>query len=89
MPGSSSSIILCLLMSVFFSLLTPIPSERGRLMMFCLLYGIGVMGAKKSLEREIPEGETLSKWGQKRLFPQQLLKEYGKSFFIALTRATR
>ena len=44
-------------------------------MMFCLLYGIGSMGAKKSLEREIPEGETLSKRDQKRLFPQQLLKE--------------
>ncbi len=74
MPDSSSSIILCLLMSVFFSLLTPL-RLRGRLMMFCLLYGIGSMGAKKSLEREIPEGETLSKRDQKRLFPQQLLKE--------------
>lgn len=38
-------------------------------MMFCLLYGIGSMGAKKSLEREIPEGETFSERGQKRLFP--------------------
>jgi hypothetical protein len=38
-------------------------------MMFCLLYGIGNMGAKKSLEREIPEGETFSERGQKRLFP--------------------
>jgi len=75
MCGSSSSIILCLLMSVLFSLLTPTPSERSRLMMFCLLYGIGSMGAKKSLGREIPEGETLSERGQKRLFPQRLLKE--------------
>jgi len=44
-------------------------------MMFCLLYGIGSMSAKKSLEREIPEGETLSERDQKRLFPRQLLKE--------------
>ncbi len=42
-------------------------------MMFCLLYGIGSMGAKKSLEREIPEDETLSKRGQKRLEIHPLL----------------
>jgi len=44
-------------------------------MMFCLLYGIGRSGAKKSLEREIHEGETLSKRGQSRPFLQLLLKE--------------
>jgi hypothetical protein len=47
-------------MSVVFSLLTPASSERGKRMMLCLLYGIGSIGVKKSLEREIQEGETLS-----------------------------
>jgi hypothetical protein len=61
-------------MSVFFSLLTPTPSEGGRLMMFCLLYSTGRIGAKKRLEREIQEGDTLSKRGQRRLFLQWLLK---------------
>ena len=37
-------------------------------MMFCLLYGIASWGAKKSLEREIPESQTPSERGQKRLF---------------------
>ena len=54
MRGSSSSIILCLLLSVAFHCSRP-PFEGGRLMMFCLLYGIGSMGAKKSLKREIRE----------------------------------
>jgi hypothetical protein len=61
-------------MSVFFSLLMPTPSGRSRPMMYCLLYGIVKMGAKKRLEREIQEGDTLSKKGQGRLFLQRLLK---------------
>jgi hypothetical protein len=56
-------------MGVFFSLLTPSPSERGRLMMFCLSYGIESIRAKKMLKREIPEGETLSERGQKKALP--------------------
>lgn len=46
-------------------------------MMFCLLYGMGSMGAKKSLEREIRESDTLSEWGQSKLFLPRLLKESG------------
>jgi hypothetical protein len=46
-------------------------------MMFCLLYSIESMGAKKSLEREIPEGETPSERGQQRLFLESLSQAHG------------
>jgi hypothetical protein len=57
MRGSSFSILLCLLMSVFFFTAHAHPVEGGRRMMFCLLYGIGSTGAKKSLERQLHESE--------------------------------
>ena len=50
MDNSSSSILLCLLMSIVLHC-PCLPSEKGKLMMSCSLYGIGSMCAKKSLER--------------------------------------
>src|SRR5579863_4985312 len=81
MRGSSFRIIPCLLMSVVFSLLTPTPSERGRRMMFCLLYGIGSIDAKKRLEREIPEGRDTVRKGPEKALPSATPEGMRKSSY--------